>query len=190
MYKFLAVIMLLIMAVSITNAESLWSDTHTSPLADKKAFKVGDIVTITIEESASSSQQASTDTSKNSSLKNTAGSGPLLKNIPSFSYSGNDSVTAKGSTTRSSKFIAKMTAIVKKVNDNGTLEIEGSKFVQTNSDKEEIKLTGTIRRQDIASDNTISSSCIANAKITHSGSGPVGSRQKEGIISKIFRILF
>lgn len=83
-----------------------------------------------------------------------------------------------------------MTARVVGIDAAGNLEIEGTKSVQTNKENEEIKLTGIIRPQDIAPDNTVPSTCIANAKITHAGSGPVGSRQKEGLISKIFKILF
>ena len=147
-------------------------------------------MTVIIEESAVSSQRASTDAKKDSSLKAGPGVGPLLKHIPLFEYSGGDNIKASGSSTRSSAFVTRMSAVVTKVCDNGNLEIEGTRFVETNREKAEVKLTGTIRRQDITPDNTISSAFIANAQITHTGSGPVGSRQKEGLISKIFRILF
>lgn len=181
---------------SLAYAESLWPDPEKSSgsaatlYADKKAFKVGDIVTIIIEETAISSQQASTDTKKDSSLSTGPGVGPLLKKIPLFKYSGGDSMKASGTTTRSSTFLTRMSAVVTKVLDNGNLEIEGTRLVATNKEKEEVKLTGSIRKQDIAPDNTVLSECIANAQITHVGSGPIGSRQKEGIISKIFKILF
>jgi flagellar L-ring protein precursor FlgH len=174
-------------------AESLWKDSKSAPAAmysDKKACKVGDIVTIVIVESATSSQQASTDTSKNSELESGPGVGPLLEKIPLFKYSGGDSMKAAGSTSRTSKFTAKMTAVVTKIDESGNLEIEGTRLVQTNKEKEEIKLTGKVRPQDIDTDNTVLSTYIANAAITHLGSGPIGSRQKEGLISKIFKILF
>ncbi len=184
---------LITLGVGPLAAESLWSDAKQptgSVFSDKKAIQVGDIVTIIIEESAVSSQRASTDAKKDSSLKAGPGVGPLLKNIPLFEYSGGDNIKASGSSTRSSAFVTRMSAVVTKVCDNGNLEIEGTRFVETNREKAEVKLIGTIRRQDITPDNTISSAFIANAQITHTGSGPVGSRQKEGLISKIFRILF
>lgn len=174
-------------------AESLWCEAKQpagSVFSDKKAIQVGDIVTIIIEESAVSSQRASTDAKKDSSLKAGPGVGPLLKNIPLFEYSGGDNIKASGSSTRSSAFVTRMSAVVTKVLDNGNLEIEGTRFVETNREKAEVKLIGTVRRQDITPDNTVSSAYIANAQITHTGSGPVGSRQKEGLISKIFKILF
>jgi flagellar L-ring protein precursor FlgH len=197
MYRLMAITLIAAATIgSAAYAESLYpsSDKSGPPApslyADKRAYKVGDIVTIIIEETAISSQQASTDTKKNSSLSTGPGIGPLLKEIPLFKYSGGDSMKASGTTTRSSTFLTRMSAVVTKVLDNGNLEIEGTRLVATNKEKEEVKLTGTIRKQDIAPDNTVLSECIANAQITHVGSGPIGSRQKEGIISKIFKILF
>lgn len=178
---------------SAAYGESLWKDpksAQTSAYADKKAAKVGDIVTILIVESAVSSQQASTDAKKDSQIKAGPGVGPLLEKIPLFKYSGGDSLKSSGSTTRSTKLTAKMTATVTKIDESGNLEIEGARIVQTNREKEQIKLTGKIRPQDIEPDNTVLSTYIADASITHSGTGPIGSRQKEGLIGKIFKILF
>ena len=177
--------------IAPAKSESLWQpQAAKSPYIDKTAARLGDIVTVVIVESAASSQQASTDAKKNSSLNTGPGVGPGLQNIPLFKYSGGDSVNASGSTTRTSSLSAKMTAKVTKVEANGNLVIEGSRFVQTNKEKAEMKLTGTIRPQDIAVDNTVLSTYISDAKITYVGSGPIGSRQKEGLISKIFKILF
>lgn len=192
MYK-IVVITLALLAVIGTSvaAESLWVSAKSgSVYSDKKAAKVGDIITIIIEESAVSSQQASTDTKKDSKLSTGPGIGPLLKKIPLLEYSGGDSIKASGTTTRSSNFATRMSAVVTKVLENGNLEIEGTRFVETNKEKEQVKLTGMVRKQDIQPDNTVLSAFVANATITHMGSGPIGSRQKEGLISKIFKILF
>lgn len=186
----LSVVIVLALAGAVA-AEDLYQEaTQVALYSDKRASKVGDIVTIIIVESAQASQQASTDTKKESDLKAGPGIGPLLSKIPMFEYGGGDSMKAQGSTTRSSTFTTKMTATVTKVQTNGNMEIEGSRFVQTNKEKAEMKLTGTVRPQDIAPDNTIYSTYVADAKITYVGSGPIGSRQKEGLISKIFKILF
>lgn len=194
MYRVLLTTCIVLAAVAgSVAAESLWVDpktSSTSVYADKKALKVGDIVTIIIEESAVSSQQASTDTKKDSALQTGPGVGKLLDKIPLFKYSGGDSMKASGTTTRASNFTTRMSAVVTKVLENGNMEVEGTKLVETNKEKEQVKLTGTIRKQDIQPDNTILSTFVANAQITHVGSGPIGSRQKEGIISKIFKILF
>lgn len=185
-------VILAVLASSVA-AESLWVDpknSTTSAYADKRAANVGDIVTVIIEESAQSTQQASTDTSKSSQLKTGPGVGQFLDKIPLLQYSGGDSIKASGTTTRSSNFTTEMSAVITKVLDNGNLEIEGTRQIETNKEKETVKLTGVIRKQDIQPDNTVQSAYVANAQITHMGNGPIGSRQKEGLISKIFKILF
>ena len=97
---------------------------------------------------------------------------------------------ASGSTSRNMKLFHPHDSQSHQGDDCGNLEIEGTRMVQTNKEKEEIKLTGTIRPEDIATDNTVLSTSIADAKIAHQGSGPIGSAQKLGIITKLLRILF
>lgn len=191
------VIITAVIAISVLLAsgsvfgESLWvSDRSAATVTDKCARKVGDILTVIIVESATSRQTAATDAKKNSQTEVSPGVGPLVKNIPGFNYEGGDSVKASGSTTRSMSFSTRMTVKVTEVEENGNLKIEGTRLVQTNKEKEEVKLTGTVRPEDVSKDNTILSTSIADAAITHQGSGPIGSRQKEGIVTRILRILF
>lgn len=171
-------------------AESLWTDKSKSMVADRHANKVGDILTIIVAESASSSNQASTDVSKKNDLSTKPGIGPLLQNLPAIGFSGSEGSSASGSTSRTSNFVTKMTVTVTKVLPNGNLEVQGTRDVQTNKEVQKITLVGTVRQDDIASDNTILSTYVADAKIVHIGNGPIGSRMKEGLISKIFKILF
>ena len=181
-----------ILIAGSATAESLWTvaDKSNSVYTDKRAAKVGDVLTVIIVESATSTSSASTDTKKNSSTDISSGLGPLVKNIPAISTSGGDSMKASGSTSRNMSFSTRMTVRVTRVDNCGNLEIEGTRMVQTNKEKEEIKLTGTIRPEDIATDNTVLSTSIADAKIAHQGSGPIGSAQKMGIITRLLRILF
>ncbi len=176
--------------LSAVAAESLWTDDSKGLYTDKKAASVGDLLTIIIVESAASSQQATTDAKKSSGLSNEPGIGPFLKNLPMMSYGLSDNMKANGSTSRTSTLSAKITVKVTKIDENGNLEIEGTRFVQTNREKAEMKLTGTVRPQDVSVDNTILSTYIANARIAYQGSGPIGDRQKEGLITKLLHWIF
>ncbi len=171
-------------------AESLYPVDATPPYAKKRAAKVGDILTILIVESASSSASASTDAKKTSSSDVGPGIGPLLSSIPVFGYGGSDSLKGSGTTKRDMNFTTTMTVKVTKVDEAGNLEIEGTRTVQTNKEKEEVKLTGLVRPQDVTAENTIMSSSIANAQIVHTGKGPIGDTQKKGLISTILGWLF
>jgi len=188
----IAVVSLAVMGtvLSAVAAESLWTDDSKSLYTDKKAASVGDLLTIIIVESAASSQQATTDAKKSSGLSNEPGIGPFLKNLPMMSYGLSDNMKANGSTSRTSTLSAKITVKVTKIDENGNLEIEGTRFVQTNREKAEMKLTGTVRPQDVSVDNTILSTYIANARIAYQGSGPIGDRQKEGLITKLLHWIF
>lgn len=181
--------MMLFMATS-ASASSLWSPGAGSLFADIKAKQAGDIVTILIVESSSSSQKAKTSFTKSLKHGNDAGIGLILKNLPELGISSKQSGSSDGATTRTASFLAKMTAVVVKVLPNGNLVIEGSRTVETNSEKQDIKLTGTIRPQDIAPDNTVLSTYLADAEIKCTGKGPIGDRQREGIISKLIKFLF
>ena len=177
-------------AVTIS-AESLWTSSKTkSGYEDKKASKVGDVVTVLIVESATSSQTASTDAKKTSSLASPSGLGPLLKALPLLQFTNNDALKGSGTTNRSSALTATMTVKVVSVEPSGNLKIEGTREVQTNGEKATIRLSGTIRPQDVAQDNTVQSTYIADAKIQYDGKGPIGSRQREGLIQRLFKIFF
>ena len=181
---------ILILAGTSAFANSLWVSGSNNLCADQKASKVGDVVTILIVETTTSNQKASTTYDKKLEHSNDQGIGLLLKNLPSLDVATGQKGSASGATTRTSNFIAKITATVTKVLPNGNLELEGARSISTNSERQEIKLTGTVRQQDIAPDNTVLSTYLADAKVTSSGKGPIGDRQKEGLISKIIKFLF
>jgi len=183
---------LLICAITgLVSAESLWvSDKTKAGYEDKKASKVGDVVTVLIVETATSSQTASTDAKKNTTFDSPVGLGPILKQLPILQFSNGDTLKGSGSTNRTSNLTASMTVKVVSLDEAGNLKIEGSREVQTNGEKATIHLSGTIRPQDVAQDNTVQSTYIADAKIQYDGKGTIGSRQKEGIIQKLFKLFF
>lgn len=177
--------------VGPTSAESLWSSDKTkSGYEDKKASKVGDIVTVLIVESATSSQSATTAAQKSSSFDSPVGLGPLLKQLPILQFTNGDTLKGSGSTNRTSSLTASMTVKVLNVDEAGNLKIEGSREIQTNGEKATIRLSGIIRPQDVSQENTVLSTYIADAKIQYEGKGPIGSRQKEGLIQRLFKIFF
>lgn len=187
--KYLALAALMMISTQAF-AISLWRDSSGGLIKDAKAHGVGDVVTVLIVESSASTQKASTGYDKKLDHENDAGIGTLLNKIPALGYTSSQKGSASGSTSRTSNFTAKITATVTKLLPNGNLVIEATRALSTNSEKQDIKLTGTVRPQDIAPDNTVYSTYLADAKIESSGKGPIGDRQREGIISKLLKFLF
>ncbi len=196
---------LALLAVAATMAASVQADSlfpgsstdvakasaaSVSLFSDNKARRAGDTLTIVISENASTTSQAATKTSKNENLNYGPGFGPLLHNIPAFGLNGSIGSNASGSTNRTDNLTASIAVTVTRVLPNGNLAIEGKRKVGMNAETQEITLTGVVRPQDIAADNTIRSPLVADAQIKYGGRGPVGDKQHDGLISRVFKFLF
>jgi flagellar L-ring protein precursor FlgH len=161
-----------------------------SLFADTKAHGVGDTLSIIINETASASSTAATKNSKSENLNYGPGFGPILFNLKAFGATGSVGSNASGSTNRNDNLSAHIAVTVKEVLPNGNLVVEGKRQVGMNSEMQQITLTGVVRPSDIAADNTVQSPLVADARIKFDGKGPVGDKQHDGLIAKIFKILF
>lgn len=173
---------------------SLWQASSGGLVEDFKARRTGDIITVIISEQASASKQASTGTKRSSSVSagipNFLGleKTPIktwmdLANLINASFDSKFDGT--GSTSRQETLTATMSAKVVDVTPNGNLLIEGRRNVKVNNEDQIIVLTGTVRGRDVTSDNTVSSSLIADARINYSGKGIISDRQKPGWLTNV-----
>lgn len=69
---------------------------------------------------------------------------------------------------------------------NGNLVIRGQKWIGINQGSEFIKLAGMVRPQDIAPDNTIMSTRVANAQIAYGGEGVINESNNMGWLARFF----
>jgi len=170
-------------------ASSLWPGSG-SLFADNKARQVGDLVTIIIVERTQATSTAQTQTGQDASVN----FGPILWNsvplIPGFGVSGKDNFRAGGSTTRGGSLNARMTAKVVDVLPNGNLVIEGRQTIIVNDEEQVIVVSGVIRPQDIAPDNTVLSTYVADATINYQGAGVIGDKQEPGLLTRLLNWLF
>lgn len=161
-----------------------------------KARRVGDILTIKIVENSSATNKASTNTDRSSSLSaGLEGFFNLEKSYPAdhgffnpFSSVGgsiDSQFGGSGATQRSGALSAYMTAKVVEVLPNGNLLIEGNREVRVNAENQMITLTGMVRPRDIAADNVIQSTYIADARIAYSGTGVLNDRQRPGWFTRV-----
>jgi flagellar L-ring protein precursor FlgH len=160
---------------------------------DHRAMGVDDLLTVLIVEEAKAGSQTGTNTNKQNEygvdgIKGTGGLGFM----PSFGVSGGTKIgyDGKAGTSRSGNLVAKISARVTRVLDNGNLLIEGSKVVEINEEKEIIKISGLVRPQDIEKDNVIYSHNIADAQISYSGKGTVHNGHRPGLLTKLLNFIF
>ncbi len=178
-------------------AGAIYNDgTDVRLFEDRKAGRVGDILTVRLQESTNASKNSATSTSKSteSDLTNpTVFGAPITANgIPLFqgSLSGESTFDGAGSSSQSNSLLGDITVTVVERLPNGNLRIRGEKWVTLNQGREFIRLSGIIRPDDIEPDNTLYSYRIADAQITYSSKGVLAAANRQGLISRFFNSVF
>jgi flagellar L-ring protein FlgH len=177
-------------------AGEIWQGGLTSLFSDQRAKGIGDIVTVKIVEVSQASESATTDTARKSDLKagvtnlfnlESHASGPWT-NMPNLINAGssNNDFSGSGATTRTGSLSATITARIMDVLPNGNLAIEGKREIYVNNEKKEILLQGVVRPRDIAFDNSVLSTQVADAKIIYTGIGVLAEKQRPGWATRIF----
>ena len=171
-------------------AKSLWQDgAGWSLYSDRKARNVGDILTIVINENTTQTANKSRSNTKQGSVTLGSGTG-IFHFLAAATASGSDSFSAEGSATDTSSFTGNITVSVVEVLPNGNMVVEGNQSIWQNRDEHKITIRGVIRRDDITRNNTVSSNRVADATIKFDGKGPLNAKQRQGILTQIFNILF
>ncbi len=198
--SFVCILLCLVMT-PLLHADSLWNASTGSLYGgEKKRVRVGDVVTVVISESTSAVQEASTRTSKGSSVglelgsawdqvANLLGTETIRKKYDA-SLSGKDDYRGTGQTSRKSQVKAMITAVITEILEGGNVYVVGEHKVKVNNEVETIRVSGIIRPSDIGIDNTINSYQIAKAEVSVNGAGVVGSKQNPGVLTKMFNWLF
>ncbi len=183
--------MLIFLMTGVSYGQVMQSPTN-SLFSDYKASKVGDAVTVIVVEENSASKDASTNTSRASTIGANGSAAYGAANTPSgaLTLGTNNDFKGSGSTSEKGSVQATVSAQVVKVDQYGNLEIQGSRLISVNGQDQIIKLSGIIRPSDIQPDNTISSSQISDAKIIFEGSGSIDQSQSPGWLTKLFHWLF
>ncbi|HHT69394.1 MAG TPA: flagellar basal body L-ring protein FlgH [Firmicutes bacterium] len=191
--KLLCTVVMIITVFAMTGvalAQSLYPTDKASMFEDRKAKRPGDLVTVIIVERATARQNASTSTGKDSEVSVGPGMGVLADLIPLLKVGGGDSFSSDGTTTRGGSLTANVTTRVVEVYPNETMRIEGRQKIMINGEEQEIVITGLIRVRDVAPDNTVLSTFVADAEIAFLGSGVVADKNNPGIITRLFNWLF
>ena len=168
---------------------SLYADAYGMSLyGDKKARRVGDIITVLLDEQTQGSKSSASNTSKTSeatiSAPSVGGIGPI--NQLGASIQGDRSFSGRGDADQSNSLSGNITVTVSEVLPNGVLRVRGEKWITLNNGSEFIRIQGMLRPDDINLDNTVSSQKLADARISYSGAGAIANSSKQGWLSAFF----
>jgi len=168
---------------------SLFQVRSISLFEDPKPFRIGDILTIMLDESTSASKSAATSTSKDEDISmgvpNILGRTPTYNGNPiDFSMNPSRAFDGEGDSTQSNNLSGEITVTVVDILPNGNLVVQGEKWFTLNQGKEYIRIAGVIRPQDVQSDNTVASAKLADAQIAYSGEGFIADSNNQGWLAQ------
>mgnify|MGYP003345825498 FL=1 len=162
---------------------------------ERKASKVGDIVTVALNESFNASKSQSAATGKTDSFGVTLPTG-LLNDLvgksakaADYGFGSTQAFNGTGTASQSNAITGLVSASVVRVFDNGNLEVLGQKKLTLNNGDEYVRVRGMVRPQDIGAGNIVNSNRLANAEITYIGAGEVADTAKRGWLSRLVTVV-
>ncbi len=169
---------------------------------DRRARRVGDMLTVQLSETTNASSENSTSTSRSSEYNmanpTLLGSTPLFDGpgfLPlertnglnlSLDQSSDQTFDGQGSTEQSNSLTGFITVTVVEVLPNQNMVIRGEKLMSLNSGREAIRISGIVRPEDIGPDNVVQSTRIANVGISYTGRGDLANASAKGWLGKFF----
>ena len=169
-----------------SEANALWRSGSRAFFKDQRAAMVGDIVTVLVNIKDAANLKNVTSAARTSSesggIPNFFGLETLLPKAvnPStlISASSSNNNTGTGQIQRTEAVTLRLAGIVTQVLPNGNLVVGASQEFMVNSELRELRVTGVIRPQDIASDNTVLHDRMAEARIAYGGKGQLTDLQR------------
>lgn len=163
---------------------------------DQTPVRVGDLLTVQIRESTTSSNKEDSAGQRNSSINGSIAanlslpffSGAVERKLAGTSLSGSGTASEQGKTSsnNSSSFNSSITVTVVDVYPNGNLLVSGEKQMKINSEHEFIRLSGVVNPRDIKQGNTVESTRIADARIEQLNEGRGRAYNDTGWLQKVF----
>ena len=166
--------------------------------ADRRARKVGDILTVDFNEvfAATKAQSAASSKSDSFELGLPVGlpnllTGGLANGVAdnSLTSSTEQSFSGSGNAAQSNSLTGRLSVTVVRIFENGNMGILGQKELTLNNGKEYIRVSGIVRPEDISAGNTVSSNRLADAQISYTGAGTVADSSKPGWLSRAMRAI-
>lgn len=171
----------------VPSADSLIQpNNYRGLVADRRAHRIGDTLTVIIVEAASASATANTGAA-NAVQIGAQGRTPHRTYPYSIGLTGSDQ--GQGQTSRTGALNAQLTVRVVGIEKDGLLRVRGEQTVVVNGEKQRIALDGLVREEDILASNLIPSNRISDAQIEFTGHGDVSESQRQSIIYRFLKWL-
>lgn len=170
------------LAAAPAAGESLYvASTYRSLTEDRKAFRVGDVLTVQVYENSSASTSTDTSTRRNNALAASLGASAVAggRNLTGAVNLGG-TFDGGGTTQRANRLLATVTVRVREVLPGGDLRLAGAQSLTVNAEEQRVIVEGIARPQDVSPDNVVLSTRLADARIDYAGDGDLSQRGRRG----------
>ena len=182
-------------------ANSLWRQGSRAFFKDQRAANVGDIVTVLVNITDNANLKNETTANRTGteglgvpnllglerSVPRVFGNGVTPASLVSTSTS--NGTTGNGAIKRNESVTLRLAGVVTQVLPNGNLTVAARQEVRVNSELRDLQVSGVIRPQDIASDNTVQHDRMAEARISYGGRGQLTDVQQARYGQQLLDIL-
>ncbi len=153
--------------------------------SDRRDYHLGDIVTVLVDEYTLTSLDKEVNATDN--RQRSLGLGlttPSSSKAFGINSNNNNQSQNSGLDARTNRLTTEMSARVVAIAPNGVMQLKGTKVINVEESKVNFTLTGWVRVQDVAPDNSIQSFRMADANLDYQADGPLG-KAKSGIIGRL-----
>ncbi|GGP17897.1 flagellar basal body L-ring protein FlgH [Silvimonas iriomotensis] len=180
--------------ITMDNQGSIFQNATAQMLFEEAvASRVGDTLTIQIQESLTGSNKSTTNASKNGEVAfkgpgSTSSMGGVIKELFDLNVisTGSDTFKGSGQTDNANSMTGTLSVSVIDVLPNGLLEIAGSKRIAVNGDLNQLRFSGLVKKRDIKAGNVVSSQKVADVQLEQVGRGVVADANTVGWLQRTF----
>lgn len=156
---------------------------------DRRPSRVGDVLTIVLDEQVSASKSSQSSASRNGASTLTPTLLPKgLEDLGDYGYdlAGQNDFSGSGGAQANNTFSGTITVSILQVMANGNLRVRGEKQIAINQGTEFIRFSGVVDPLSIAGDNSVLSTRVADARIEYVGDGYINEAQTMGWLQRLF----
>ncbi len=191
-------VVMLLGGVSAMGVDPIFGDKAAtkSLFSDHKAMRVGDLLSVVVQENSTATKDVSTKTGRKSSadvaldsfLFSPGASKFLTKggSLPALKFNSQNDFDGSGKINNSEQIVARVEVVVKDLLPNGNMIVEGKRQTAFSGETQDIVLRGIVSPRDVTPNNTVFSYQVADATITIVSKGAASQSTKKGWFSRIW----
>lgn len=155
---------------------------------DRRARRVGDLLTIRLVERIQAEKSVDQAGNRNSQRSLDLPDAVPFNRIDEglFGSGSQSSFTGTGSASQANRLTGEFTVTVVRVLPNGAMMVAGDRRIRLVRGEEQMQLTGIVRLEDIGPDNRILSTRVADARLRFTGTGEVANQARQGWLDRFF----